>query len=83
MMLIYYLNIDYHVLYIEMLFRTNTGKLIEINKKDYINDKEYYNAICSSYGITINCSTNNTLEYILALSKKGINNHSNQNNHTY
>lgn len=66
-----------------MLFRTNNGKLIEINKKDYINDKEYYNAICSSYGITINYPTHNTLEYILGLTKKGINNRSNQNNHTY
>jgi hypothetical protein len=28
-----------------MLFRTNTGKLIQINKIDFINDKLYYNKI--------------------------------------
>ena len=28
-----------------MLFRSKDGKLIEICKKNYINDKEYYKAI--------------------------------------
>jgi hypothetical protein len=28
-----------------MLFRTNTGKLIEINKYDFTNDKLYYQKI--------------------------------------
>jgi len=28
-----------------MLFRTNTGELIEINKYDFINDKLYYQKI--------------------------------------
>ncbi len=28
-----------------MLFRTNTGKLIEIKKLDFVNDKLYYNKI--------------------------------------
>ena len=30
-----------------MLFRSKDGKLIEICKKNYINDKEYYKAIFS------------------------------------
>jgi len=28
-----------------MLFRTNTGKLMEIKKLDFVNDKLYYNKI--------------------------------------
>jgi len=61
-----------------MLFRTNHGKLVEINKKDFINDKEYYKTISSCYGITFNEYTNhtnnvtstNTFNYILSLAKK-------------
>ena len=30
-----------------MLFRTNTGKLIEITKNNFINDKLYYEKILS------------------------------------
>lgn len=60
-----------------MLFRSMNGKLIQINKKDYIDDKEYYKAICSLYGVTFNQPTNHTLQYIVSLTKKGINNHSN------
>jgi hypothetical protein len=28
-----------------MLFRTNTGKLVEIKKMDFVNDKLYYDKI--------------------------------------
>lgn len=28
-----------------MLFRTNTGELVEINKNDFVNDKLYYKKI--------------------------------------
>ena len=31
-----------------MLYRNNNGKLIEINKRDYINDENYYKQIIST-----------------------------------
>lgn len=40
-----------------MLFRSKDGKLIEICKKNYINDKEYYKAIFSLKQI-LNSNTN-------------------------
>lgn len=70
-----------------MLFRNKDGQLMEINKKDYINDKDYYKTICDCYGIQFSHvhvqNNNNTLNHILCLSKKGINNRSNQNNNSY
>jgi hypothetical protein len=37
-----------------MLFRTVDGKLIEINKYDFKNDKIYYEKIRSIYGSWVN-----------------------------
>ena len=37
-----------------MLFRTVDGKLIEINKYDFKNDKLYYSKIMSIYTVWIN-----------------------------
>jgi len=34
-----------------MLFRNNEGKLIEIKKENYYNDKDYYKQICLIYNI--------------------------------
>ena len=34
-----------------MLFRDNSGKLIEIKKDEYVNDQEYYIRICKLYNI--------------------------------
>ena len=53
-----------------MLFRSKNGKLIEINKKDYIDDKDYYRAISGCYGFIFNDTNSNMIETILALSKK-------------
>ena len=69
--------------FIYMLFRNKDGSLIKIDKKDYINDKDYYKAICNSYGIHIVHKQNDTMNFILSLSKKGVNNCSNQNNNSY
>jgi hypothetical protein len=61
-----------------MLFRNKDGTLIEINKLDYVNDVEYYKQVCSCYGIDFVYEHHNTLETIISLSKKGMNNNSNQ-----
>lgn len=33
-----------------MLFRKKNGTLVELNKKEFINDIEYYKAIAECYG---------------------------------
>jgi len=66
-----------------MLFRCNNGKLIEINKIDFINDEEYYKFIASCYGYHFNSKQHNTIDTILTLSKKGMNNKSYQYEDTY
>jgi len=43
-----------------MLFRTKDGKLIEINKKDFKNDKLYYQKIMSLFYNNENTNTNNS-----------------------
>lgn len=56
-----------------MLFRDKTGKLVEINRKDFINDKEYYTKIASINGIYFDKNNNNeknTTQYILNIIKK-------------
>ena len=40
-----------------MLFRTIDGKLIEINKYDFKNDKLYYEKIMSIYKVWLNYKT--------------------------
>jgi len=37
-----------------MLFFENNGKLIEILRKDYTSDKQYYNAILKARSIILN-----------------------------
>ena len=37
-----------------MLFRDKSGKIIEINKKDFIQDADYYNKIALIHGIQFN-----------------------------
>jgi hypothetical protein len=64
-----------------MLFRSKDGRLVEINKSNYVDDVEYYRKIASCYGFNFSYNkSNNTLEHILNLSKKGMNNNSNQYN---
>lgn len=56
-----------------MLFRDKNGKLIKINRTDFINDKEYYTKIALINGIHFyenNKNTNNTIQYILNIIKK-------------
>lgn len=61
-----------------MLFRRKDGTLMEINKLNYVNDIEYYKEIAACYGFNFASKHHNTLETILYLSKKGVNNNSNQ-----
>ena len=61
-----------------MLFRRKDGTLVEINKSNYLNDIEYYRDVSCSYGFNFIPKHQNTLDTILSLSKKGINNNSNQ-----
>jgi len=48
------------IIHINMLFRDKNGKLIEVNKKDFIHDHEYYNKIASIQGIHFNLQNNQT-----------------------
>lgn len=66
-----------------MLFRREDGTLVEINKSNYIDDIEYYREISSCYGFNFIPKQNNTLEMIMSLSKKGMNNNGNQHNNAY
>lgn len=66
-----------------MLFRCNNGNLIEINKIDFINDEDYYKSISNCYGYNFNTKQHNTIETILSLSKKRMNNKSYQYEDTY
>jgi hypothetical protein len=53
-----------------MLFRDKNGKLIEINKKNFIYDIDYYNNIASIYGIKIDIRGKpNTMNTILTIVK--------------
>lgn len=61
-----------------MLFRQNDGTLNEINKLNYLNDVEYYREVSACYGFNFASKHGNVLETILSLSKKGVNNNSNQ-----
>lgn len=65
-----------------MLFRRKDGTLMEINKLNYVNDVEYYKEISSCYGFNFVSKYDNVLEGILSLSKKGMNNNSNQYDNT-
>ena len=51
-----------------MLFRSSTGEYVEINRKDYIDDKTYYNAIISLQSKLPEVSMPDPLEQILAIS---------------
>lgn len=61
-----------------MLFRRKDGTLVEINKSNYLNDIEYYREVSSSHGFNFIPKHHNTLDTILSLSKKRVNNNSNQ-----
>ncbi len=65
-----------------MLFRRKDGTLMEINKLNYINDIEYYKVIATCYGFDFASKHHNVLETILSLSKKGVDNNSNQYDNT-
>jgi len=60
-----------------MLFRKKDGKLVEINKKDFVNDIEYYKTIIETYGFVYNAKDNystktktDVIDSIIYLSKK-------------
>lgn len=62
-----------------MLFRKKNGTLVEINKKNFINDIEYYKVIAECYGVVYdnnakeNYSIKNktdVMDRIISLSKK-------------
>lgn len=61
-----------------MLFRKKDGRLVEINKKDFINDIEYYKAIVECYGVYDNNAKEvysiknktDVMDKIISLSKK-------------
>lgn len=61
-----------------MLFRKKDGTLVEINKKDFINDIEYYKAIVECYGVVYDNNAKDVysikktdvMDKIISLSKK-------------
>lgn len=62
-----------------MLFRKKNGTLVEINKKDFVNDIEYYKAIAECYGFVYDNNAkenysvknkNDVMDKIISLSKK-------------
>jgi hypothetical protein len=52
-----------------MLFRINTGELIEINKYNFSNDKLYYQKIMDLKKPLINTSTKSSIPFLNPLSK--------------
>jgi hypothetical protein len=52
-----------------MLFRNKQGNLVEINRKNFTNDKSYYNYIIS-LNYPISPKINKTTETIIDLIKK-------------
>ena len=55
-----------------MIFTNKNGKYIEINKKDFINDKEYIKQILKFKKINLNIKNTNKTDYILDVSKKKV-----------
>lgn len=53
-----------------MLFRSSEGKYIEINRKDYIDDKSYYGAIMSLQTDISESSSEDPLDQILEICQK-------------
>lgn len=53
-----------------MLFRTNNGKLIEINKKDFKNDKLYYQKIISLFENKKDVNNNNSEQLMQSILSK-------------
>ena len=53
-----------------MLFFESQGKLIEILRKNFTSDKQYYNAIIKAYNIELNKQKENNYNYIKNLVTK-------------
>jgi len=53
-----------------MLFRNKQGELVEILRKNYNNDKSYYNSIIALKYPNYSNTTNKTTEMILNILKK-------------
>lgn len=55
-----------------MLFRDKNGKIVEVNKKDFIHDIDYYNKIASIYETCFNVQVKqktSTMQTILTIVK--------------
>jgi len=53
-----------------MLFRDFNGNLIQINKREFTTDTEYYKKIAHAYGINLNSNKENAKDKILHFVKQ-------------